>query len=51
MNFQLRVDFFNAFNRPNLNNVDGNLADGGSFGKVTGQYNPRWLQLGANISF
>jgi len=51
VNFQLRVDFFNAFNRPNLNSVDGNLADGGSFGRVTGQYNPRWLQLGANISF
>jgi len=49
-NFQLRCDFFNAFNRPNLNSVDGNLPDG-TFGKATGQFNPRWIQLGANISF
>lgn len=48
--FQLRFDFFNAFNRPNLNSVDSNLPDG-SFGKATGQYNPRWIQLGARISF
>jgi hypothetical protein len=48
--FQLRFDFFNAWNRPNLNSIDANLPDG-SFGKATGQYNPRWIQLGARISF
>jgi hypothetical protein len=50
INFQLRFDFFNVFNRPNLNSVDANLPDG-SFGRATGQYNPRWIQLGAKISF
>jgi Carboxypeptidase regulatory-like domain len=48
--FQLRFDFFNAFNRPNLNSVTTDLSNA-SFGKATGQYNPRWIQLGANIKF
>jgi hypothetical protein len=47
---ELRFDFFNLFNRANLYNVDGNLADG-TFGKTTQQYTPRWIQLGANIKF
>jgi hypothetical protein len=50
LNFQLRFDFFNAFNRPNLYSVDPNLPDG-NFGKATNQYLPRWIQLGANINF
>jgi hypothetical protein len=47
---QLRFDFFNLFNRANLYNVDGNLTSG-TFGKATNQYNPRWIQLGANVRF
>jgi hypothetical protein len=47
---QLRFDFFNTFNRPNLNSVDGNLPDS-TFGRATGQFNPRWIQLGASINF
>jgi hypothetical protein len=47
---QVRFDFFNTFNRPNLNSVDGNIADS-TFGKATGQFNPRWIQLGASIKF
>ena len=34
MNFQLRFEFFNFFNRANLNTVDTNLPDG-NFGQAT----------------
>jgi len=47
---QIRFDFFNLFNRENLYNVDSNLSSG-TFGKATSQYNPRWIQLGANLTF
>lgn len=50
VNFQLRFEFFNIFNRANLNTVDTNLPDG-NFGKVTGQYTPRLFQLGGNLTF
>ena len=50
VNFQLRFEFFNVFNRANLNSVDVNLPDG-NFGKVTGQYTPRFLQFGGNLTF
>ncbi|HEX7361402.1 MAG TPA: carboxypeptidase regulatory-like domain-containing protein [Bryobacteraceae bacterium] len=47
---ELRFEAYNVFNRPNLEGVDGNLASG-TFGRVTSQYNPRWLQVGARLSF
>jgi Carboxypeptidase regulatory-like domain len=50
VNFQLRFEFFNLFNRPNLENVDTNLPDG-NFGKATGQYTPRFMQIGGNLTF
>jgi hypothetical protein len=50
INLQLRFEVYDAFNRPNLNGVDSNLPDG-SFGKSIAQYNPRWIQLGANLYF
>ncbi len=50
LKLQFRFDFFNLFNRANLYNVDGNLADG-TFGKATNQYNPRWIQLSAKFRF
>ncbi len=50
LKLQLRFDFFNLFNRANLYNVDSNLSSG-TFGKATSQYNPRWIQLGANLTF
>lgn len=50
---QLRFDFVNLFNHPDLGAVDGNLADSsGAFGRVTGPGLPaRQIQLLARISF
>ncbi len=47
---QLRFEFFNLFNHPNLGPVDGNLADS-TFGQVTSQRDPRVIQVGARIQF
>jgi hypothetical protein len=47
---QFRFEFYNIFNRPNLTQVDGNLADS-TFGMVTGQDLPRWIQFGLNLVF
>jgi hypothetical protein len=48
--FQLRFEFFNIFNHPNLTNMDANLPDG-NFGKATGQAVPRFIQIGGNLTF
>lgn len=50
LSLQLRFDYFNVFNRVNLQGVDSNLQDG-NFGKSTSQFNPRWLQLGISLRF
>lgn len=50
INFQLRFEFFNGFNHPNLRGVDSNLSSA-TFGKSTGQLNPRWIQIGGKLSF
>ncbi|MFZ0661432.1 MAG: carboxypeptidase-like regulatory domain-containing protein [Acidobacteriaceae bacterium] len=50
VSFQLRFEFYNLFNRVNLNNVDANLPDG-NFGRATGQYTPRFMQIGGNLVF
>jgi hypothetical protein len=47
---QLRFEFFNVFNHADLSNMDVNNFDA-NFGKATSQYNPRWIQLGANFKF
>jgi hypothetical protein len=47
---QLRFDFLNVFNHPNLGPVDPFLGDG-NFGKVTSALGARQLQLTARISF
>ncbi len=48
--FEMRFEFFNIFNRANLQNVDLNFPDG-NFGKATAAHLPRWWQLGGKISF
>jgi hypothetical protein len=50
LNFQLRFEVYNLFNRVNLQGVDANLSSS-TFGQVTSQYNPRNLQVGAKITF
>ncbi|MGA8042071.1 MAG: TonB-dependent receptor [Terracidiphilus sp.] len=50
VNFQMRFEFFNLFNRANYANVDTNIPDG-SFGLATGSHQPRFWQLGGRVSF
>jgi Carboxypeptidase regulatory-like domain len=50
VNFQIRFEFFNLFNRANYANVDTNFPDG-SFGAATGSHEPRFWQLGGRFSF
>jgi hypothetical protein len=48
--FQLRFEFFNVFNHPNLTGVtvDQSVA---TFGKATSQASPRFIQIGGNLTF
>ena len=46
---QLRFEFFNLFNHPNLF-LDPNLANG-SFGRAISQQLPRNWQVGAKVTF
>ncbi|HTM17409.1 MAG TPA: TonB-dependent receptor [Terracidiphilus sp.] len=50
VNFQIRFEFFNLFNRANYANPDTNIANG-SFGAATGSHEPRFWQLGGRLSF
>ena len=49
-NLQLRFDFINLFNHPNLGTVDFFMGDPG-FGKVATSLPARQLQLGIRLSF
>jgi hypothetical protein len=49
-NLQLRLEMYNLFNRANLGGISSSLTSS-SFGKVTSQYNARFLQLGARFEF
>jgi hypothetical protein len=50
VNLQLRFEFYNIFNHPNLTNVDANPVDA-TFGKALSQQLPRWWQVGAKVMF
>jgi hypothetical protein len=50
VNFQLRFDIFNLFNRANYANIDTNFPDG-NFGQARGSHEPRFWQIGGKISF
>jgi len=55
VNFQVRFEFFNLFNRANYawngtTGIDTNFPDG-NFGRATASHEPRFWQLGGRISF
>ena len=50
VNFQIRFEFFNLFNRANYGTVDNNFPDG-SFGAATNSHEARFWQLGGRFSF
>ncbi len=50
VNFELRLDIFNLFNRVNLTGVDTNLPDG-AFGQTSSTYPPRNMLVGARLNF
>lgn len=50
LHFQLRGEFFNAFNHTNFSGVDSTLGDA-NFGQVTSAHEARRIQLGAKLIF
>jgi hypothetical protein len=48
--FQLRGEYFNAFNHTNFSSVDSGIADA-NFGQVTGAHEARRIQIGAKVNF
>ena len=49
-NFQIRFEFYNIFNRTNLETMDTDPLDT-NFGKATGQLLGRWWQIGGRFTF
>ena len=50
LNFQIRFEFYNLFNRANYVSIDDNMADA-SFGIVNAQQLPRYWQIGGKLTF
>jgi hypothetical protein len=50
LNFQIRFEFYNLFNHPNFQNIQGDLSQG-NFGLATAQTLPRWWQIGGKLYF
>jgi hypothetical protein len=50
VDLKFRFEFYNLFNRPNLTGMVSDLSSG-SFGRATSEYNPRWVQIGFNLTF
>lgn len=50
LRFQLRGEYFNAFNHTNFSAVDSSLEDS-NFGQVTTAHEPRIIQIGAKLNF
>lgn len=50
LKFQLRGEYFNAFNHTNFSGVDSSVNDT-NFGQVTSAHVPRRIQIGAKLNF
>jgi hypothetical protein len=50
VNFQMRGEFFNAFNHESFSYIDNSIDDSG-FGQIQGGHSPRRIQLGAKVIF
>jgi hypothetical protein len=50
-NTEFRAELFNAFNRTQFTNPDGNLSDGAYFGRVLHTRDPRQIQFAVKLLF
>jgi hypothetical protein len=48
--FQLRGEYFNAFNHTNFSDIDTSMGDS-TFGQATSTHKPRRIQIGAKLNF